>query len=289
VDNRLKICFSIVCFWLFLLPGYAQVSEYGFWVGATNYFGDLNPNYSFKQSRGGAGLIYRHNFNNRFSARVGVHYAHIAASDAKLTTDQQPYRASRNLDFQSNIFELAGLYEFNFFNWARGSDNPRDNRKKWTPYAFVGLSLFNFSSYTFYDGVRYNLEPVGTEGQKNPNNTGPNGNQGYSQFAVAIPFGGGLKFALSPQWVMQFEVFTRRTFTDYIDDVSGNYPDPSELGYFVEGRDISDALYDRSPELGIPPIGFPGKQRGTSKDKDRFNYYSIGFTYTFMKKKCPEF
>lgn len=287
--SRLK--FHIGTLWLLLSASVlqAQVSEYGFWVGAANYFGDLNPNYSFEQTRGGAGLIYRYNYNNRFSARVGIHYGHVAASDSRLANDNQPFLQARNLDFRSNIFDVAGLFEFNFFNWQRGSDNPRDNRKKWTPYAFAGLSLYNFSSYTIYQGVRYNLEPVGTEGQKNPNNTSAEGNRGYSQFAISMPFGGGVKIALNRQWVMQFEVMTRRSFSDYLDDVSGNYPDPSELGYFAEGVNIAEALYDRSPELGIVPIGFPGKQRGTSKDKDRFNFYSIGFTYTFMKKKCPEF
>lgn len=289
MGNRLKINISIIILLLCLSPLRAQISEYGLWVGAANYFGDLNPNYSFEQTRAGGGLIYRYNFNNRMALRAGVHFANIAASDSKLANDDQPFRKARNLDFQSNIIELAGLYEINFFNWKRGSDNPKDNRKGWTPYAFIGFSIFGFNSYTYYDGQRYNLEPVGTEGQKNPNNTGPNGNKGYSTFAVSMPFGGGLKFALNNNWVMQIEVATRKSFTDYIDDVSGDYPDPSTLGYFVEGTDVSELLYDRSPELGIIPIGYPGKQRGTSRDNDRFNFYSIGFTYTFVKKKCPEF
>jgi hypothetical protein len=269
--------------------GVQAQNEYGIWAGAANYFGDLNPGYSFKQTRGGGGLFFRHNFSNRIAARVGVNYANIAASDAKLAGDR-PYQKARNLDFSSNIFEMAATCELNFFDWKYGDvDNPRDNRKKWTPYIFAGASLFNFSSYTFYEGSRYKLEPVGTEGQKNPNTTDSKGPQGYGTFAFAIPFGGGLKFALSKQWVMQIEVSSRRTFTDYIDDVSGNYPDVSQLGYFVNGVDIAEALFDRSGETGIIPIGYPGKQRGTSQDKDRFNFYSIGFTYTFIKKKCPTF
>jgi hypothetical protein len=261
----------------------------GVQLNASNYFGDLNPGYSFKQTRGGGGLIYRYNFTNRMAARIGLNYGNIAASDAKLSGDR-PYQSARNLDFRSNIFEMAATFEINFFDWKFGSgENPRDARKNWTPYFFAGGSFFSFNSYTFYEGSRYNLEPVGTEGQKDPNSINPNGAKGYSRFVFAIPFGGGLKFMLSKQWVMQVEIASRRTFTDYIDDISGVYPDASQIGYFVNGVDMAEILYDRSPELGIIPIGYPGKQRGTSKDKDRFNFYSIGFTYTFIRKKCPTF
>ncbi|MCO5230781.1 MAG: DUF6089 family protein [Chitinophagales bacterium] len=265
----------------------AQKSEYGLFLASTNYFGDLNPNYSFKQNRIGEGLFYRLNLNNRMAVRVGVSHAWVAASDEKLS-QHQPYLQARNLSFQSNIIELSGLYEINFFDWEQGgSKQTIIKKKKWTPYMFVGIGFYHFSSYTTYKGQKVNLEPIGTEGQKNPNAIGEKTQSGYSPFAISIPFGGGIKYSLNKNWTVQVELMTRKTFNDNLDDVHAVYPDASELNYIKDGVNFSEALSDRSPELGIAPIGYPGKQRGSSKDNDRFNFYSIGITYTFNTIKCP--
>ncbi len=268
----------------------AQRSEYGAMVAATNYYGDLNPNYSFKQTRAGAGIFYRYNLNNRMAVRAGLSHAWIAASDAKLST-KQPYLLARNLDFQSQIIEFSGLYEINFFDWEQGGQQTNKVKKKktWTPYVFAGLSFYNFRSYTFYNSQKFFLEPVGTEGQKNANATGEKTQSGYSPYAIAIPFGGGVKFSLNRNWTLQVEVSSRKTFNDNLDDVSNKYVDASQLNYYVNGVNVSEALSDRSSELSIVPIGYPGKQRGSSKDNDRFNFYSIGVTYTFNTIKCPTF
>lgn len=277
----LKIILSAIIVYLCALNfSNAQENEYGTWVGTTVYFGDLNPNYSFKQARYGGGLFYRYNFTKRMALRAGLSYFNVAASDAKLS-NKQPYQTARNLDFQSNIMELAVTYEFNFFEPSKDK-----TKRYWTPYFFGGFSAYNFSSYTKYEGTRYRLEPLGTEGQKDPNNENASG---YSKYAVAIPFGGGIKVALNNNWTFQFELSSRKTFNDNLDDVSGLYPSQEALGYYNDNFDIAAVLYDRSPELGIPAIGYEGKQRGTSKDNDRFNYIGIGLTYTLRNNKCPRF
>ena len=47
-----------------------------------------------------------------------------------------------------------------------------------------------------------------------------------------IPFGFGLKFKFSHRFMFAFEYGIRRTFTDYIDDVSTSYPDdPANINY----------------------------------------------------------
>ena len=268
----------------------AQVSEYGFFAATTNYFGDLNPNYSFKQNRAGGGVFYRYNINNRMALRAGVSYAWVAASDAKLST-AQPYLTARNLDFQSNITELSALFEINFFDWEQGGStlNTIKKKKHWTPYLFAGIGFYHFKSSTTYEGVKYFLEPVGTEGQKDHNKLNEKTQSGYSPYAISIPFGGGVKWSLNRNWTLQAEVMTRKTFNDNLDDVSQKYVDASQLNYYKDGVNLSEILSDRSSELGIVPIGYPGKQRGSSKDTDRFNFYSVGITYTFNTIKCPTF
>jgi hypothetical protein len=290
VVNWLKIVVGGVLYCFCALNLSAQVSEYGAFVATTNYFGDLNPNYSFMQNRVGGGVFYRYNINNRMALRAGVSYAWVAASDAKLS-NSQPYLTARNLDFQSNITELSGLFEVNFFDWEQVSNSLSKIKKKkhWTPYIFAGIGFYHFKSYTHYEGTKYFLEPVGTEGQKNPNAVNEKTQSGYSPYALSIPFGGGIKWSITRNITLQAEVMTRKTFNDNLDDVSQKYVDASQLNYYKDGVNVSEILSDRSSELNIIPIGYPGKQRGSSKDNDRFNFYSIGITYTFNTIKCPTF
>jgi hypothetical protein len=112
----------------------------------------------------------------------------------------------------------------------------------------------------------------------------PTKNRGYDQYAFAIPYGIGVKVALNNNWAINVEASSRITFTDYIDDVSGVYAEPEDINYFVNGVNVGPALADRS----TANIGIPGKQRGTSKDKDRFMFVGIGLTYTINTIKCPK-
>lgn len=279
--KNIFFCFLLLLFSSRLL---AQENEFGVLAGASQYLGDLNPKFSFKQTRYAVGGLYRYNFNNRTALRVGVTYSLISGSDSKINKSD-PYKYLRNLDFNSQIITLEGLFEINFFKYILGS---KDHR--WTPYMYAGLSMFYYNPITNFRGDRIKLESVGTEGQKNQN---IEGKKGYSNYSLAIPFGGGIKFALNNNWSLNVDISSRRTFIDYIDDVSGIYPNFEDdgFGYYDPntGENIGILLSDRSQEISTTPIGRYGQQRGTSKDRDRFNFYSIGITYTIRTSKCPTF
>lgn len=61
----------------------AQEKEFGVFVGGSNYFGDLNPSYSFKETRPATSIFYRYNFNPRMSFRAAMGYYWVTASDNK--------------------------------------------------------------------------------------------------------------------------------------------------------------------------------------------------------------
>jgi hypothetical protein len=118
----------------------------------------------------------------------------------------------------SPIFQnSASLGEFNVFNLYN---------IKWTPYFFGGLAVFRFNPYAFDEnGEKVFLKPLSTEGQGlDGYNTKP---YGLTQFA--LPAGFGLKYAFDDRVRLGFEVGLRKTFTDYLDDVSTNYADPNDL------------------------------------------------------------
>lgn len=243
----------------------AQETEIGVWMGMANYFGDLNPVFSFKEMRWAGGAFYRYNINPRMAIRAGVNYGRIKASDSKI--EKVPYPQARNLSFESEILEMAVTYELNFFKFqpAKG--------KFFTPYIFVGGSVFYYNPFTRFEGNKVYLQPLGTEGQY----TTLGEENGYARYSFAIPFGGGFKYAINTNWSLNLEISSRRTFSDYIDDVSGSYVAPEYLGF------TSAEIADRSED------GFVhGKQRGTARDVDRFNFYGIAVTYTLQTIKCPE-
>jgi hypothetical protein len=73
--------------------------------------------------------------------------------------------------------------------------------------------------------------------------------------------------------------------TDYLDDVSTVYPEMTELA--SRRGDIAVRLSDRSGELGIEPIGAPGRQRGVAGDKDAYYSFRVGIVYYMGLLQCP--
>jgi hypothetical protein len=276
----MRILYLMISLCLFTQTISAQEKEFGVWAGTAVFLGDLNPNMSFKNARSAMGAFFRYNLNNRMSIRAGVNYAILQAKDSY--QKRYPYLLHRNLNFSSQIIEVGATYEINFFAYSTSGER---KTKNWTPYIFTGGSLFYYNPTTKLNGNKYRLEYVGTEGQKSANI--PNKTKGYNSYAFAIPFGMGIKYALNQNWALNFEVSSRLTFTDFIDDVSGVYPDVSEINYYENGNNIGALLYDRSTEVG-PKTGITNKQRGTSSEKDRFLFVGVTLTYTIFETKCPK-
>ena len=95
-----------------------------------------------------------------------------------------------------------------------------------------------------------------------------------------MPFGGGIKLKLKKRLGLQFEVGVRKTYTDYLDDVSTTYADQLEIR--KEYGKIAGQLSDRSLEKAQG--GNTGHQRGNSTDKDWYYFAGIQLNYTLSKK-----
>lgn len=255
------------------VPACAQDWEIGGWIGISNYLGDLNTHANFEYMGPGAGIFSRYNINTRFVNRIGLSYGKVSANDQ---SSPDPYERARNLSFSSNIFELSDVVEFNFFKYDK-----RKPRLAFTPYIFAGVSGFYFNPKAEYDGTTYSLQPIGTEGQNDPNS----GKKKYVRVSLAIPVGGGFKYSFSPAWALGFEFGFRKTLTDYLDDVSGTYPD--KVVSFSTSNSIARALSDRSGEVG-EAFGKPGKQRGDNTNKDSYMFFGLTVSYTLLKERCPK-
>jgi hypothetical protein len=210
--------------------------------------------------------------------RLEMNYGMVEGYDSLLDVATAPSaggRFDRNLNFRSPILEFAVTAEFHplqvFRSWER--DAPR-----LSPYVFGGLSAFYFNPQGYTADGWVDLRPLRLEGQgfaEYPDR------QEYGKFAIAYPFGIGLRYDLSPKFTLRFEANKRTTFTDYLDDVHraewvnsalfDNYLSPSQAA-------LARQLYNRStlPNLRPPQDTRP---RGNPKENDTFwtVVFKVGF------------
>ncbi len=255
----------------------SQEGEIGIGLGGAHYFGDLNTRGRLNRIKPAASLFYRKNFGNYVAGRIGLSFAQVGYSDRYNTHNEYMYR--RNLSFNSNIWELAIQGDFNFFRFMPGEPG-----FSFTPYITLGAGIFSYDPYAYLNNEKIYLRPLGTEGQGN--SLYPD-RKPYSSMAISIPFGVGIKYAINSRFNVGVEVLHRFTTTDYLDDVSKTYVDPS---IFPPNPDnspsIAALMSDRSYELG-PAIGIKDRQRGNSKQKDQFITGVIFLTFNLQSYKCP--
>jgi len=254
-------------------------TEFGVGAGASQYFGDLNDQYGFKHIRPAFSAFMRYHFNHYIALRVSGTYTQLGYDDKD---NSNAYQHMRNLSFRTNIWEGAVQADFNFFRFETGNDE-----NWWTPYLTGGIGAFYYNPYTFYNGDKYYLRPLGTEGQ---NLGGAYASRKYSNVAVCFPIGAGIKWWAFPGVNMALEITDRLTTTDYIDDVSTTYvgadkfaPDPTSL---------NAAYYLQDPSvLSNPtqPLGRAGKQRGNSASRDQYMMVQFQISIQLKTYKCPAY
>jgi Domain of unknown function (DUF6089) len=270
IDNQMKRLFVVLISLFFGLSSLmAQRSnEIGVFLGGSFYLGDLNPNGFFKFTQPAVGAIYRYNINNRFSARLSALVGTVEAFDSK---SPYAYQQARNLNFKSPIDEFSGQFEFNFFEYEIG--NPKFN---FSPYIFGGLGFFRMNPKGEINGQWVALQPLHTEGQ----GTQFNPNAPYHLIQPCIPFGIGIKVTVFKTICMSVEWGMRKTFTGYIDDVNGVYPNTAQLAK-QQGPNAALALAASNPSAA-PSSELMGSQRGNGKD----DWYSfVGVIFSWHAKK----
>jgi hypothetical protein len=198
----------------------AQRSEVGFGLGTFNYTGDLVRTYDFSFSKPAATVFYRANLSKVVSFRAGFTGGFIGASDRKPI---DAFAERRDASFNLFLLEASAVMEYHFLNW-------RDEKflHRFSPYMFAGLGLFGLSG-----------------NEEKPAE--------YSNVQAAIPMGLGVKYILNPKWYLALEFGLRKTFFDYLDNVSDEdtgiknyqYANPFDKdNYFFLGITLTRTFYD---------------------------------------------
>ena len=221
LTKLLTLVFLLACFASSV--AYSQSSEVGFGLGTFNYSGDLVRGYKFKYSKPAATAFYRANLSRVVSFRVAMTGGQIGASEEPIDA----FADKRDASFNLFLLEASTVMEYHFLNW-------RDTKRfvRFTPYLFGGLALFGISG----------------EQDKTAE---------YSNVQAAIPFGLGMKYVYNPKWYFALEFGVRKTFFDYLDNIS-----------------YGDARYKNY-------------RYGNPNDTDIYYFLGISITRTFYNIPCP--
>lgn len=280
-----KLVLILICF-LFL----ADVSDaqrrrvryafdYGFGLGASNYLGEMGGkektrrdfiwDMKLRQTRWALNGFARYKFNNYIAAQVGMTYLRISGDDA-LSTNRG--RRARNLNFVNDMLELsarADIYIYGTNDVGRRGTYRLDFKS----YMFAGFGGVLHGPKTAYDGSMVKLRPLMTEGVS------------YKKVTAVIPFGVGVYFTKKRKYRFGFEAGWRLSFTDYLDDVSTVYADPTTLSTptaVALANRYDELPADLLPSLPIPQNYAPGSKRGDPTHND--TYFTAMFTYSYVLK-----
>ncbi len=248
----------------------AQVWELGVQGGGAGYMGDLNPDNPLKISGSSFGAFLKANLDPNWALSFNYNMGKIKADDAKSSSVQFQ---QRNLNFYNKLHEFSVLLDFNFTDYFAAGGT-----KQVSPYMYVGLAGVLSNPKTRYMGREYELALYTTEGQASP----------YKKAALSMPIGAGIKVNFSENLSVISNIGYRNAYTDYLDDVSGSYPDYAVFSNSPpQVQAIQFALSDRSAEKLGTAIGKKGTQRGDFRKRDTYMFVGIGISYTFVSQKCP--
>lgn len=237
--------------------------ELGLTYGESHYNGDLSKSFfqvvNMHQAIGG---FVRYQRTRYWAYRLSFIKGTLSASDA----NNKASLRYRNLSFTSPLQEFSFLVESHIPEFSVCQNF------NWTGYVFAGLSVFKFRPSNQYG----DLQSLRTEGQGTSSN--PN-TKPYKLTQVAIPFGIGAKFVPLRPIVIGAEIGFRKTFTDYIDDVSTRYPDAQILANEVSQNAVAASF---SGYGGTNPQSKKSAQRGSPQFKDAYCIAQLTFSYCFL-------
>ncbi len=230
-------------------------------AGLMNYQGDLQEKkFTLEQGKAAFGIGAYYEISDRFMVRANIISGSVSAADNFGTNNK-----SRNLSFSSPITEFHLGIEYDLLNIYENMV---------TPYAFFSVGFFQFKpSAINAAGNKVFLQPLGTEGQGFYQ-----GRKKYGLTQIAIPFGAGIKMAMSDNAYLRLEAGLRYLLTDYLDDVSTTFVDKAAL--LANNGQLAVDMAFRSAEIK-PAAVYPGQGaiRGNPKVKDM--YYIIGISVSY--------
>jgi len=236
-QNALLVCLLQAGSSFFCGSASAQdTSELGIGLGATNYRGEVSPEYQLKNNRPALTVFYRKDVSVPVTLRGGFTAGFLRAADDNVNGVNggvAPLQGYRQVNTKGSVFEASAVLEYNFLDYHHRTDNVH-----FSPYLFAGVAGFYANT---------------TTESTNPA-VGGAFNQKGSMLGLAIPAGVGIKYALSKHINLGAETGVRKTFTDQLDHLAEQDPllvEPHDQDwYYYTGVSLSYTFYKiRCPSL----------------------------------------
>ena len=270
-------------------------TDLGLEIGPSFFLGDLGGNLgdgkrfvkdlNFPTTRYFIGVSGTIRPSSWLGIRGNINFGQLYGNDANTTGEDfaSKGRRERNLDFRTNIFETQLLFEVYPGDFLTAA---ADYMPRLRPYAVFGIGMFHFNpqgSYTNAAGQTtwVNLRPLHTEGEGFP----PDAQNGqvypaeYTLWQPNIPLGIGVRYDLSDNVAISAELLDRITFTDYIDDVSGQFVQDTTQFYKYLPPATAAMAVKMANKSGLPISAF--STRGDPTHNDSYFTFVIRFTYKF--------
>ena len=267
-------------------------------VGASGFLGDLGGrdrigkdfspvDLELSATKPSLSAAFRYKFNKKWNWHSSFNYLALSGND-NLT--QEKYRNNRNLNFKSNVFEVATRVEFGISSIRRvgvyslkKTLGKTSRTRAYELIGFVGVGAFYFNpkGLDAATGKYIALRPLHTEGQGLPN-----GPKQYKRISVSMPIGLSFHAILNKYWSAGLELNYRFTLTDYIDDVSGRYYNNNDLkqAYGATAASMADPSKGDVTGASSPNADGTGAQRG-DKNKDSFMTLQVSVGRFFPPKR----
>jgi opacity protein-like surface antigen len=210
-------------------------SEIGVGLGGVNYKGELAPTYKLGNNQPALNLFFRRDVSKPITLKGSLLLSHGILADKTFSDNKLdlPLHNFRQAESKLSLAEVAVITEYNFLDYYDLTQKVRV-----APYLYGGVS-----------GIIYNVT-LSTENQELKSKLDKAKD---TNVAITIPFGVGVKFALSKYWNLGLEFGARKMFTDVADDLSEN-----------EGKRLANPF-----------------------DNDMLYYNGISLSYTIYQIKCP--
>ena len=270
-----------------------NTTEAGFTIGPMVFLGDLGghvgkgttfiKDYNMNQTKIAIGAFLTAYPAQWLGFRFSLNYGKVEGNDGDISSKGgwEEARKVRNLNFRSKILEGSVMAEF--YPTVFLEEDPEDVTARLRPYGVIGLGAFHFNPQGSYrnqygDQVWVDLKPLHTEGEgwaEYPDR------KNYSLTQLNIPIGAGIKYFFSESLNVSFEIIHRKTFTDYIDDVSTRYVDPTLFDKYLSPSQaaIAKAISNKSAQGYNTPNYGKDMKRGDPNQKDA--YFTAQFKIAF--------
>jgi hypothetical protein len=249
-----------------IIVSFKKKYEIGFIGAYALYFGTLSNKALFKNDFNTLiGLQFRYSIKNHISLSLAYMSTTLTGSDLRSGDSS---KIKRGMSFKTPVTNISFQVEYDFLD-----NSIYSTRNKLRPSIGFGVDYMSFTPMGEYLGKWYELQPMGTGGQRLAGST----TQPYLLTSLGAPITAQVRYYLNKKTIYTLFASYHLAFTDYLDDVGPDpYPDGVQLAA-ANGANGDAAAYFANPTRRV--VGKSQLRSGLADGADSF--FTFGFTLAY--------